>query len=110
MNSVHTAHGIKVSDKDTKEDKSINIMDHVTKGKCVENKDSAPGCEEVAKKAGIVRENSVHLQITVLKRVIEVASKKQLCNVLDIHEIEYDAADKFKKLRDRLKKYIQGIE
>lgn len=100
------AHGISVLHEGTKDETSNKIIDHVTKGKCVDNMNLAPGCECLAKDPTVVRENAVYLQIAVLHGVTKIASKKQLCDILDLHEIEYHPGETIKKLGDCLRKYI----
>ena len=110
LNSISAAHNIVVSDENTKDETSANIIEHVTQGKCADSVDLAPGCERLIKDPAVQRENTVHLQIAVLQSATEVASKKQLCSVLDLHEIVYYPSDTIRKLRDRLRKYIRDIE
>ena len=110
LSSICAAHGIVVADEEEKTETTARIIDHVTQGKCAENTGQAPGCERLMSDPAVLRETAVHLQIAVLRRVTEFASRKQLCSVLDLHEVDYYADDTIRKLRDRLRKYVRVIE
>jgi hypothetical protein len=110
LRSIGSAHGLHVLDEDTRDEASSKIINHVAQGKCAENMSSAPGCEVLIKDPTVTREDAVHLQVAVLRYVVESASKKQLQKVLDLYDISYGPGEKFKGLRRRLKKYLQNIE
>lgn len=110
INSIGNAHGIGSSKEDSKDSKTEKIIEHLTQGRCAQSDASNPGCERVVSDADLLHDDPIHLQVAVLWRVIEVASKKQTQAVLDLHEIDYSPIDTIRKLRDRMKKFIQRIE
>ena len=110
LRSIGGAHGIDISVQDTREDVSTKVIVHVSRGKCVDNVNTAPGCEHLTKDQTVQRENALYLQVAVLQHILEVASRKQLCKVLDLHEIDYEPTDKPKRLKGRLRNYLQNIE
>jgi len=107
LKAVGNAHAVEI---DTKESGSHQMLEHITHGECARGSVAAPGCDQLVKSAGLRREDPVYLQVAVLSRILEVASKKQLMKVLDLHGIEYGITDKKKKMRSALKKYIQKVE
>jgi hypothetical protein len=98
------------ADKDSKDEYTAKIIDHVTHGQCAEIRHGQPGCENVTGDPTVNAQRPVNLQIVVLGHVIDVASKKQMRVVLDQHEIDYGPTDTIKKLRGRLRNYIKRIE
>jgi hypothetical protein len=110
LKSIGVTHGIEILDVGGKEDGRGEILKHITTGKCAEQADSAPGCERVLRDAGLKQQDAVHLQVAVLAHVVGIASKKQLCKILDLHGIDYEPTDSKKMLRLRLKRYTRSIE
>lgn len=110
IKSVGAAHDVEITENDTKIDGTTKILDHMTHGNCVEQFHSTPGCQRLTKDSISQHENAVHLQISVLQYILVNGSKKQLTQVLDIHMVDHDATEKKKKLRSRLKKYVQNVE
>ena len=110
IKSMSAAHGMQISDAVAKEHGRDGLLDHITTGRCAETVDSAPGCGRVVADAALQYRDVVHLQVAVLWHVVDIASKKQLCKILNIHGIDYEPADKKKKLRSRLKKYTRDVE
>ena len=47
--------------------------------------------------------------MSVLRHIADMASKAQLCKVLELHEVEFYPHEKLKKLRSRLEKYINTL-
>ena len=109
LKSSMAAHGLEVLEADTKTEISTKILGHVTRGECANSNNIAPGCERIAKQA-TPHHDTVHLQVAVLSHVLDNASKKQLCKILDICEIEHSGTDKLKKMRGQLKKFILNIQ
>lgn len=110
LRSMGVAHNIEISDEEKREEVSSKIFDHVTHGKCMDSAEMAPGCQRLTKDPAVQHMDAIHLQVAVLQHVAESASKKQLCKVLELHEIDYEPMEKKKKLRERLRKYILRIE
>jgi hypothetical protein len=107
LKSVSAAHGVEI---ESKEEGATKILDHITHGKCAEASDDIPGCKQLSQNAALQNKDAIHLQVALLSKIHDVASKKQLYNVLDVHDIECEPTEKKKKLKAVLKKYIQGIE
>jgi hypothetical protein len=110
IKSIGASHGVEISDAATKEDGKGEILDHMTMGRCAEGADGAPGCKRVVRDAAPQGADVVHLQVIVLRHIIDIASKKQLCKILELHGIDYEPAEKKKTLKSRLKRYTQHIE
>ena len=110
IKSVGATHGVIIPDTDSREEGTEKVLDHVTHGGCADGTDTSPGCERVVKDMAPRHQDVVHLQVAVLKSIIDVVSKKQLGKVLRLHEIDYDPTDTQKVLRSRLKNHIRWIE
>ena len=110
IKSVGATHGVEISKDDTKTDGCAKILEHITHGNCVEQCRRTPGCERLVEDSISRHENAIHLQISVLRCILVNGSKKQLTQVLDMHDIDHDTTEKKKKLRSCLKKYIENIE
>lgn len=107
LTPIADAHGVAVAEYDTKEDAAQKILHHVSQGRCARDK-STPGCGGIVKELAAVNDVAL-IQVAVLWQIHELASKKQLTKVLEIHDLNYDAADSLKMLRFRLRKYIQKL-
>jgi hypothetical protein len=107
---IGALHGVEIADVVTKEDGKGEILDHITMGRCAENAESAPGCERVVRDASPRAADVVHLQVIVLRHIVDIASKKQLCKILDLHGVDYEPAEKKKMLKSRLRRYTQHVE
>ena len=110
LKSLGVAHGLGVEDIVTKDDGVEQVLGHITRGECAENSGRTAGCERIVKDAALRNESTVQLQVSVLSHVADIATKKQLVKLLDLHEINYCSTDKPKKLRAHLRKYIHGIQ
>ena len=113
MKSVGAAHGITFSKNDTRDLARSKLLNHVAQGKCVENIKGAgfsPACNRLVNESKIRNENSISLQVFILRRIIETALRKLLMNILELHEVLFEPDDSTKKLRRHLSKYVQSIE
>ena len=113
LRSVGAAHGLKLSPKESKDDTSSKLLQHVTQGDCVKNvegSDYARGCARLTKEADLRNLTSVALQVFVIRHIIDTASRKLLIKTLEIHEIAYDPDYSTKKLRACLTKFVTSIE
>jgi len=110
VDAIADAHDVNVLDSETKEDRSAKVLGHITEGKCADGKSKSPGCKRVTRDADLSHKDAVHLQVTILRRIVEVGSRNQLMKILDLHEVSYEDTDKIKKLRTRLRKHIESIE
>jgi len=110
VDSIVHAHDVDVADTDAKEDKSAKVLNHITEGKCADSVSKSPGCKRVTTDAHLSHMDAIHLQVNILRRIIDIGSRKQLRMILDLHEVHYEDADKIKRLRARLRKHIENIE
>lgn len=78
MKSICNAHGIDMSDKSCKDVNAIKLINHITRGECAGKGDAHPGYKTVVRDPTVNGLHAVQLQMGVLLRVIDVASKKQL--------------------------------
>ena len=113
LKSVGAAHGLTFSKKDTHAMTTSKLLNHVTRGECVENirgAESAPGCERLVSESVMRNENSAAFQVFILRHMIDSASRKLLINILELHEVVFQPGDTIKQLRRHLSKYVQSIE
>ena len=113
IKSVGTAHGLEWSRRDNKDKISSQILNHVSRGGCVENlerSDFAPACSRLVKEAQMRNHNSIALQVFILRHIIDTGSKKLIAKTLDIHEVAHESDDSLKKLKGRLKKFVLSIQ
>jgi hypothetical protein len=110
VDSIADVHGVQVSAAGTKEGTSSRVLNHIIEGKCAEGTTHSPGCKQIAGDTVMSYEDSVHLQVAILRCIISIGSKKQLSKILDLQDIYYEETDKVKKLRLRLKKFVEEIE
>ena len=84
----------------------LRLPTEVAPSPLTELKSPLTRCERVVKDMAPQHQDVVHLQVAVVKSIIDVVSKKQLGGVLRLHEIDYDPTDTQKVLRSRLKNHI----
>lgn len=110
VRALSAAHGLDIPDSTCKDDVTKEVFGHVTRGECTHGTGYMPGCEQMRKEMAPLYQDVIHLQLAVLWDILGIVSRKQIYKILDIHEIDYGPEETMKKLRSRLKRYIQNIE
>jgi hypothetical protein len=116
--AIAQAHGIRFAKTPSASEVKSTLMHHISTGFCSsrEGHSSYLGCSSVSQEfdpytaePGTAGDPATMLQIHIIQQIAPVLNIRSLRRLLDLHDVSYKSSDPIKKLRLRLKGFLQRL-
>jgi hypothetical protein len=116
--AIAQAHGIRFAKTPNVNQVRSTLMHHISTGLCSsrEGYSSYLGCSSVNKELGphvaeprTAEDPATRLQIHIIQQIAPILKQRSLQRLLDLHDVSYKSSDPIKKLRLRLKAFLQRL-